>query len=116
MLQGISTLVLESPYYGKRRPPNQQGSRLLRVSDLLVLGRSTIEESLCLLEWASQPFHPDHLRDNGSAADVGERVAHALEYIAAQLGEISRKMDFIGSGFTATKEDFEGMTELLKKL
>ena len=47
-------MVLESPYYGKRRPPSQQGSRLLRVSDLLVLGRATIEESLCLLDWAQR--------------------------------------------------------------
>ena len=67
-------------------------------------------------EWASQPFAPNHLRENGVATEVGERVAHALEYIAAQLGEISRKMDHIGSGFTATREDFESMNELLKKL
>lgn len=45
-------MVLESPFYGRRRPAWQPGSRLLRVSDLLVLGRATIEESLCLLEWA----------------------------------------------------------------
>ncbi len=50
--QGISTMVLESPYYGVRRPAGQEGSRLLHVSDLLVLGRATIEESLCLLDWA----------------------------------------------------------------
>ncbi|KAK9791405.1 hypothetical protein WJX73_007571 [Symbiochloris irregularis] len=50
--QGIATMVLESPFYGRRAPVLQQGSRLERVSDLLVLGRSTIEESLCLLHWA----------------------------------------------------------------
>lgn len=66
-------------------------------------------------EWASEPFYPHHLRGNGGT-EVGERIAHALEYIAAQLGEISRKMDHIGSGFSATKEDFESMNELLKKL
>ena len=54
LVQGIATMVLESPYYGKRRPDFQQGSRLLRVSDLLVLGRATIEESLCLLDWAQR--------------------------------------------------------------
>lgn len=53
-MKGIATLVLESPYYGKRQPQWQPGSRLLRVSDLLVLGRATIEESLCLLEWAKR--------------------------------------------------------------
>ena len=47
-------MVLESPFYGKRRPAGQQGSRLLRVSDLLVLGRATIEESLCLLDWVQR--------------------------------------------------------------
>lgn len=67
-------------------------------------------------EWASQPFCPRQDRDNGQGADVGERVAEALEYIAAQLGEICRKMDHIGSGFGATKEDFEQMNELLRKL
>ena len=45
-------MVLESPYYGSRRPAGQEGSRLLHVSDLLVLGRATIEESLCLLDWS----------------------------------------------------------------
>ena len=66
--------------------------------------------------WASQPFRPHQNRGNGQAAEVGERVADALEYIAAQLGEICRKMDHVGSGYGATKEDFEQMNELLRKL
>ena len=67
-------------------------------------------------EWVSQPFRPNHGRENGQGSDVGERVAEALEYIAAQLGEICRKMDHIGSGDSATKDDFEQMNELLRKL
>ena len=47
-------MALESPYYGSRRPPWQEGSKLARVSDLLTLGRTTIEESLYLLAWAQQ--------------------------------------------------------------
>lgn len=47
-------MVLESPFYGARKPHYQFGSQLLRVSDLLTLGRSTIEESLCLLDWAGR--------------------------------------------------------------
>lgn len=50
--QGIATLALESPFYGRRRPVYQSGSKLHRVSDLLALGRATIEESLSLLNWA----------------------------------------------------------------
>lgn len=67
-------------------------------------------------EWASQPFQPAHLRGNGAEVPVGDRVADALEYIAAQLGEIARKMDHIGSGYGASREDFDRMNELLKKL
>ena len=52
--QGVATIALESPYYGKRRPPWQEGSKLCRVSDLLTLGRATIEESLYLLTWAKR--------------------------------------------------------------
>ncbi len=47
-------MVLESPFYGSRKPHYQFASQLLRVSDLLTLGRSTIEESLCLLDWAGR--------------------------------------------------------------
>ena len=52
--QGVATMILESPYYGSRRPPYQEGSKLKRVSDLLTLGRATIEESLYLLAWAQR--------------------------------------------------------------
>lgn len=47
-------MVLESPFYGSRKPHYQFASQLQRVSDLLLLGRSTIEESLCLLDWAGR--------------------------------------------------------------
>ena len=53
-MQGVATMVLESPFYGARRPAEQQGAKLLHVSDLLTLGRSTIEESLFLLSWAQK--------------------------------------------------------------
>ncbi|KAJ7563659.1 hypothetical protein O6H91_03G119300 [Diphasiastrum complanatum] len=49
--ENIATMVLESPFYGNRRPPLQRGSRLLCVSDLLLLGRATIEEARALLYW-----------------------------------------------------------------
>lgn len=54
---GIGSLSLESPYYGIRKPPEQQGAKLRRVSDLLVLGRVTIEESLLLLRKFTQSGH-----------------------------------------------------------
>ncbi|EFJ51214.1 hypothetical protein VOLCADRAFT_43395, partial [Volvox carteri f. nagariensis] len=47
----VCSLVLESPFYGARRPAAQRGSKLLRVSDLLTLGWATIAESINLLHW-----------------------------------------------------------------
>ncbi|XP_020209868.1 protein ABHD18, partial [Cajanus cajan] len=35
--QNIATMVLESPFYGQRRPMLQRGAKLLCVSDLLLL-------------------------------------------------------------------------------
>jgi hypothetical protein len=55
--QNVATLSLESPYYGARKPAGQSGSKLQRVSDLLVMGRATIEESLFLLAWAQRQGH-----------------------------------------------------------
>ncbi|XP_073306680.1 uncharacterized protein [Primulina huaijiensis] len=49
--ENIATMVLESPFYGKRRPMLQRGAKLLCVSDLLLLGRATIEEARSLLHW-----------------------------------------------------------------
>lgn len=56
LMQNISTLVLESPFYGLRKPAGQKGSKLLSVTDLLLLGLITISEGLHLLQWASTHF------------------------------------------------------------
>ncbi|KAI5067859.1 hypothetical protein GOP47_0016204 [Adiantum capillus-veneris] len=50
----IATMVLESPFYGDRRPKQQRGAKLLCVSDLLLLGRATIEETRALLRWMKE--------------------------------------------------------------
>lgn len=51
---GIGSVILESPYYGLRKPAYQKGAKLRFVSDLLLLGRATIEETLFLLHWLRQ--------------------------------------------------------------
>jgi hypothetical protein len=53
-VQGIATMVHEGPFYGARKPSNQRGSKLLRVSDLFVLGYATIFESINLLAYLSR--------------------------------------------------------------
>jgi hypothetical protein len=49
--KGIVSLILESPFYGKRKPPSQFGSKLNQVSDLGLLGRITIEEASALVRF-----------------------------------------------------------------
>lgn len=59
---GISSIILESPYYGSRRPSQQPGAKLRTVSDLPTLGRCTIEETASLIRY--------FLTDNGYSTDM----------------------------------------------
>ncbi|KAF0696161.1 Aste57867_13077 [Aphanomyces stellatus] len=54
---GIAALVLEGSFYGQRKPAKQKGSKLRRVSDLPILGMTTIEETKSLLLWLSSIVH-----------------------------------------------------------
>lgn len=47
--RGVSSVILESPFYGSRRPLNQKGALLRSVHELPDLGRATIEETAALL-------------------------------------------------------------------
>jgi len=48
---GVASLILQSPFYGDRKPRWQRGAKLEHVADLLSLGNATIEESLLLIQW-----------------------------------------------------------------
>ncbi|KAA0184199.1 hypothetical protein HAZT_HAZT001255 [Hyalella azteca] len=48
---GIGSILLENPFYGLRKPPEQRRSSLLNVSDLFVMGGCLIFESMVLLHW-----------------------------------------------------------------
>lgn len=57
--KGVASLFLEGPFHGLRRPAAQKGAKLFHVTDLLLQGRVTIEESRCLLQWMEeQGFGP----------------------------------------------------------
>ena len=49
--RGIGSLILENPFYGRRRPPDQHRKMLNRFSDLWTMGRATVEEGRSLLLW-----------------------------------------------------------------
>ncbi len=48
---GIGSLILENPYYGRRRPPHQHKKMLNRFSDLWAMGGATVEEGRSLAQW-----------------------------------------------------------------
>jgi pimeloyl-ACP methyl ester carboxylesterase len=49
--RGIGSLILENPYYGKRRPPGQHSKMLKCVSDLILMGSAALTEGRVLLAW-----------------------------------------------------------------
>ncbi|MGV8081818.1 MAG: alpha/beta hydrolase family protein [Syntrophales bacterium] len=48
---GIGSLILENPYYGRRRPPGQHGKMLNVFSDLWLMAGATIAEGRSLVDW-----------------------------------------------------------------
>lgn len=48
---GIGSLILENPYYGRRRPPGQHSKMLNRFSDLWAMGGAAVEEGRSLMQW-----------------------------------------------------------------
>lgn len=50
-MRGIASVILEGPFYGRRKPPGQRGALLDYVHHLPDLGRATIEESIALLKY-----------------------------------------------------------------
>jgi len=48
---GITSILLENPFYGSRKPKEQKNSGLLHVNDLFVMGGCLILEALVLLHW-----------------------------------------------------------------
>ncbi|CAD5207111.1 unnamed protein product [Bursaphelenchus okinawaensis] len=55
--EGISSILVENPFYGRRKPPEQFRSSLRNVSDLFVMGASLIVECNYLLRWAIEQGH-----------------------------------------------------------
>ena len=51
---GIASIILESPFYGSRKPKQQMRSSLHNVSDLFVMGGALILESLVLFHWCER--------------------------------------------------------------
>lgn len=51
LARGISSVILENPYYGARRPPEQRGAGIRTVAGLLHMGTGAVLEGVALVEW-----------------------------------------------------------------
>ncbi|OQR92999.1 hypothetical protein ACHHYP_03022 [Achlya hypogyna] len=86
---GVATLVLEGPFYGKRKPEKQRGSKLRRVSDLPILGIATIEEAKSLLHHCKQHYNFDHLVVAGGGSMGGLHAAMTAALFPGDVGVAS---------------------------
>jgi hypothetical protein len=50
----IGTIILESPYYGLRKPLHQNRATLFYVSDLFIMGGGIMLETIALLHWCQK--------------------------------------------------------------
>ncbi|CAF1320758.1 unnamed protein product [Rotaria sordida] len=50
----IGSILLENPYYGLRKPPDQSRSSLLYVTNLYIMGEALVLETLMLLHWCQK--------------------------------------------------------------
>jgi dienelactone hydrolase len=53
---GLAAMVLENPYYGRRRALGQASSDLGTVSEQLAMNAATVEEARALLAWLTRSF------------------------------------------------------------
>lgn len=51
---GVSSIILENPFYGLRKPKEQFRSSLQNVSDLFVMGAGLILESLVIMNFCER--------------------------------------------------------------
>jgi len=54
---GIGALLLENPFYGRRRPPGQTLSLLRTVRDQFAMNTATVDETRALLRWLRDQGH-----------------------------------------------------------
>ena len=50
----IASILLENPFYGLRKPPDQSRSSLSYVTDLYVMGKALILDTMVLLHWCQK--------------------------------------------------------------
>jgi pimeloyl-ACP methyl ester carboxylesterase len=123
--RGIGSIILENPYYGSRRPPEQTRTSLRTVADQIVMTRATVAEARSLLAWLRGRGHERvavaGFSMGGTIAGLTAAVtpfAVASSPAAAGIsptpvfldGALSRQIDWRALG-DGGRERFAGMAE-----
>ena len=95
--RGISSIIIENPYYGLRKPRKQLRSSLFYVSDLFIMGAALILEAQVLMAWArDQSFSPlvcHGISMGGHMASLSAAASHApvglVPCLAATSGSVT---------------------------
>ncbi len=127
LAHGLAAMVLENPYYGRRRALGQRSSDLATVSEQLAMNAATVEEARALLAWLARAFGRDigvtGFSMGGSVAAltattwpepialVAAATGHAAETVFCD-GALSRFIDFAAVDRTRLRDhlrrgDFE---------
>jgi len=76
--RGVSSIILENPFYGLRKPKDQFRSSLQQVSDLFVMGAALILESLVIMNFVDRegfcPIVAHGISMGGHMASLGATV------------------------------------------
>lgn len=87
--EGISSLLLETPYYGARRPDYQKRSNITTVRDLLYLASISIDEGRSLVKWAlNQGYKQVGFTGISRGGLVSTFVSSVVPYRIATVGFI----------------------------
>lgn len=74
----MASIILENPFYGYRKPKDQDRSNLLHVKDLFLMGGCLVTETIVLLKWCERlgygPFILSGLSMGGHMACLGATV------------------------------------------
>lgn len=112
LAEGIDLLLLENPYYGRRRPPGASSANLPYVADQVRMNVATILEALALLGWAKDSYE----RVGVAGYSMGGHMAALVGALSAQpiavaafatgaspatiytTGDLSRSVDWTALG------------------
>lgn len=88
--EGIGSLILENPYYGRRRPFGQCKKMLNRFSDLWAMGGAAVEEGRSLMQWLrSEGYERLGLCGISMGGSMAARVAVLEERPVAMIGFVT---------------------------